>query len=110
MGVRTPVVDAHHHRLACALVGDADLGAERQGLVGGGQSVGVERLTVCGALAVKAGAVSRGCSGLDRLGLLGGSRDCPQRASKNNCSDGQGVRRSDHALQGSVDAMHNTKY
>ena len=32
----------------------------------------------------------------------------PQCASKNNRSDGQGVGRSGHALQGSVDAMHNT--
>jgi hypothetical protein len=44
MGIRAPVVDPHHHRLARLLVRDPDLGAERQSLVGGGQIVGVEGL------------------------------------------------------------------
>src|SRR5215211_3719629 len=70
MSVRTPVVDAHHHRLARALVGDLDLGAEGQGLVGGSQVVGVEPLAIGRHLAVKAGAVPGGCAGLDRLSLL----------------------------------------
>ena len=42
MSVRAAVIDAHHHRLAGPLIGDPDLGAERQGLVRGGQGVGVE--------------------------------------------------------------------
>src|SRR3954463_11189860 len=57
MGVRAAVVDPHHHRLARLLVRDPDLGAERQSLVGGGQVVGVEPLTIGCLLAVKAGAV-----------------------------------------------------
>src|SRR5215207_10362935 len=110
MGVRAPVVDAHHRRLACALVGDPQLGAKRQGLVGRGQSVGIERLAIGGALAVKAGAVPGGRTSLDRLGLLGSSRDGSQRASKNNRSDAQGVRSFGHALWAPFDAMHNTTY
>src|SRR5215204_6253019 len=84
VGVRTPVVDAHHHRLARALVGDPHLAAERQGLVGCRQVVGVEPLAIGRLLAVKAGAVPGSRTALDRLGLLGSSRDGSQCASKNN--------------------------
>ena len=57
MGVRAAVVDPHHHRLARLLVRDPDLGTKGQGLVRGGQIVGVEPLPVSRLLAVKAGAV-----------------------------------------------------
>ena len=61
--------------LASAFVRDPDLGAERQGLVGCRQSVGVEPFTISRALAVEARAVPGSCTALDRLGLLSGSRD-----------------------------------
>ena len=57
MGIRAAVVDPHHHRLARLLVRDPDLGTKGQGLVRGGQIVGVEPLPVSRLLAVKAGAV-----------------------------------------------------
>src|SRR5205823_6316222 len=91
MGVWATVVDPHHHRLACALVRDPDLGAERQGLVGRGQVVGVQALAVGGLLAVKAGAVPRGRAGPDWLALLSRSRSCRKGAAKEKGGDGQGI-------------------
>src|SRR5215207_6739767 len=96
--IRAAVVDAHHHRLARPLVGDPDLGAEGQGLVRGGQVVGVEPLAIGSLLAVKAGAVPGGCAGLDRLSLFSCSRG-GQRAAKEKGSDGQGGRSFGHALR-----------
>src|SRR4051795_8595347 len=80
MGIRAPVVDPHHHRLARLLVRDPDLGAERQGLVGGGQIVGVEPLPVSRLLAVKAGAVPGRNTLPQRLGFLSRGSGDPQRA------------------------------
>src|SRR5215207_5924007 len=111
MGIRPAVVNAHYHRLACALVLDADLSAERQGFMGCRQSVGVERLAIRGALAVKARAVPGGCAGLDWLGLLSRSRGVPEGAAKEKCSDGQGGGSFGHALRFPLFvAMHNTGY
>src|SRR5215211_6752124 len=111
VGVRTPVVDAHHYRLARAFVLDPNLGAERQGFMGCRQSVGVERLAIRGALAVKARAVPGGRAGLDWLGLLSRSRGGPEGAAKEKCSDGQGVGSFGHALRFPLFvAVHNTGY
>src|SRR3954463_44461 len=70
MGIRAPVVDPHHHRLARLLVRDPDLGTKGQGLVRGGQIVGVEPLPVSRLLAVKAGAVPGRNTLPQRLGFL----------------------------------------
>src|SRR4051812_44769099 len=86
MGIRAPVVDPHHHRLARLLVRDPDLGAERQGLVGGGQIVGVEPLPVSRLLAVKAGAVPGRNTLPQRLGFLSRGSGDPQRAPEDGGS------------------------
>src|SRR3954470_709655 len=108
MSVRPAVVDAHHHRAAWVFVRDPDFSAERQGLVGGRQRVGVELLAIGGALAVEAGAIPRGRTTLERLGVCCG--DAPQRAPKDNASDGQKAGRFGHALWSPFDAVHNTTY
>lgn len=54
---RAAIIDPYHHRFAIALVGDADLGAERQSFMRGGHRVHIELLTIGGAAAMKAFAV-----------------------------------------------------
>src|SRR4051794_38773667 len=54
-----------------------------------------ELLAIGGALAVEAGAIPRGRTTLERLGVCCG--DAPQRAPKDNASDGQKAGRFGHA-------------
>jgi hypothetical protein len=66
MGVRTPVVDPHDHRLSGALVYDAHAGAEGQGAVSRRECVRVEGLAACRPSPVKTGAVPGGPTALNR--------------------------------------------
>ena len=91
-GEGAAIVDAHDHRLAAARVGDADLAAEGQGAVGGGQSGGVEAFAAGGAATGEFAAVVAGHADAEllALGLDGGERfglvapvlgDCGRRAN-----------------------------
>ena len=57
MGIRTPIVDANHHGVACLRVGDPHLRAERQRPMRGCEVVGVEALAIGGAATVEASTV-----------------------------------------------------
>src|SRR4051794_31654504 len=105
MRIRATIIDTHHHRLARALVGDPELGAEGQGLMRGGQSVGVEGLAISGALAVKARAIPGGRATLE--GLCYGRRDTREREAKNSSSDGKGAWSLQHSPFPPFVAEHN---
>jgi hypothetical protein len=69
VSVRTPVIDAHHHGAASALVCNPHPRAKRQGLMCRRERVVVELFAVGRAPSMKAGAVARSDAVLERLGL-----------------------------------------
>ena len=69
--VGAAVVEADHHRLAVAEIGDPHVGRERQRRMRAGNGVGGEDLAVGGAAAVEIGAVPGGDAGRDVVGLVG---------------------------------------
>lgn len=89
------VVDGDDHRLAVGGIGDADLRAERQGAMRGGEAGRVETLAAGGAVAGEFAAVEAGHAGTDGLelrlfGLDGvGKRRSGDRRGRYRC-DGQG--------------------
>ena len=64
---RAAIVDPHHHGLAAARVGHADLAAERQSAVGGGQVRRIEPFAAGGAAAEQFAAVVAGHAGAQFL-------------------------------------------
>src|SRR3712207_3951858 len=91
MRVGASVVDAHDHGLAGLRVGDLDLGAEGQRLVGGRHVIGVEPLAIGGELAMKAEVVPRGLTALEAclFNGVGGvaARLCLSDGAASNGSD-----------------------
>ena len=61
--MRPAIVDAHHDRPVVVQIGDQYPRPERQGGVGGGKCILVERFAAGGALAMVASAVIRGGAG-----------------------------------------------
>ena len=59
---RSAIIDGHDH--AAAVMGNLELGAERERLVCGGHGVLVETLAGCGLLAVESGPVPGRCTAL----------------------------------------------
>lgn len=79
LGERSAVVDADHHRLAVALVGDPDLAAEGQAAVRRGELARVEGFAAGGEASGEARAVIAGVAAADRLFLgFAGSGIRPQ--------------------------------
>src|SRR5215213_6494423 len=69
VSVRTPIIDAHHHGAARALVCNPHPRAKRQGLMCRRERVVVELFAVGRASSMKARAVARSDAVLERLGL-----------------------------------------